>query len=108
ARLWKPFESHVLLAMLRTLLSAKSKPASRSEASASVEATAPRSLEPHEDMHEETAETVFESHIHPDLPPLPPKFAPPKSRKDSAMEKASNQVEERFETVQGISPTKAQ
>gem|GEM_PF-894206 len=99
ARLWKPFESHVLLAMLRTLLSAKNKPASRSEASSAIEATAPLANESENHVHEETAETIFNTQL--------PKFAPPKSRKDWAMEKASDQVEERFETVQGISPSKA-
>jgi hypothetical protein len=89
ARLWKPFESHVLLAMLRTLLNAKNTPSNRTQASESSEPTGPNTSK------------------HQDLPPLP-KFAPPKSRKDAAIERATDQVAERVETVQGISPQKAE
>jgi CheY-like chemotaxis protein len=89
ARLWKPFESHVLLAMLRTLLNAKNTPSTRTQASESSEPTGPNTSK------------------HKDLPPLP-KFAPPKSRKDAAIERATEQVAERVGTVQGISPQKAE
>jgi DNA-binding response OmpR family regulator len=72
ARLWKPFESHVLLAMLKTLLSARSTPASKTDTHEAADPTAP----------------IAES-----KPPIPT----PKSRKDQAIEDALSQVENQIQ-----------
>lgn len=73
ARLWKPFESHVLLAMIRTLLSAR--PNSTQAPSLAAEHTAPQSAAPRKTP--------------------PPRIPLPKSRKDEAIQAASIESEER-------------
>ncbi len=80
ARLWKPFESHVLLAMLRTLLSARSPSlASKAAPTAGAESTAPQTVRP-------------SLAIPPRKNAVPP---PPKSRKEEAIESVSLDLKER-------------
>jgi two-component system, OmpR family, phosphate regulon response regulator PhoB len=79
ARLWKPFESHVLLAMLRTLINARPTPSAQGQTSShssSLESTAPQAARP----------------------PLP------KSRKSEAIQSASAQLDGLAENAH-LSPT---
>ncbi len=89
ARLWKPFESHVLLAMLRTLLSSRggSLPAAHHAPTrtSGLDPTAPQATRP----SEPTANAA-----RPPVPPPPKPRAPaPKSRKDEVLESESAKIE---------------
>jgi DNA-binding response OmpR family regulator len=84
ARLWKPFESHVLLAMLRTLVSARAPSlASKSAPTAGAESTAPQTARP------SLASPPRKSIVPPPPPP------PLKSRKEEAIESVSLDLEDR-------------
>lgn len=87
ARLWKPFESHVLLAMLRTLMSSRNKPLD----SSSFEATLPYAA---------TSKTYSQEKTSPPIPITPPKIEPIKSYKESAIENAESKIEKNVEIVQ--------
>lgn len=85
ARLWKPFESHVLLAMLRTLLSARGPTLNAKAApNTGAESTAPQAARP--SLAPPPRKAV--------VPPPPPPIAP-KSRKEEAIEAVSLDLEDR-------------
>ncbi|MEO5666621.1 MAG: response regulator, partial [Bdellovibrionota bacterium] len=88
ARLWKPFESHVLLAMLRTLRGARTPSAQASATAPGIasEATAPQAPRP--------------AALPRNLPPTPRAPLPKlKTRKEEVVESASLDLEDRSQTI---------
>jgi len=100
ARLWKPFESHVLLAMLRTLLSART-PVSFAAPAVAAESTAPQATRP-------ASVLPPAAPTHKASPPPVSKVQTPKSRKEEAIELASSELEDRFEQLPHESTEKRQ
>jgi DNA-binding response OmpR family regulator len=102
ARLWKPFESHVLLAMLRTLVSSRAP----SSPSASVtiapteasESTAPHAAAPSPAPKRPSQAAAPKSQL------AKPKIPLPKSRKDEALENAALDAEDQASALSS-SPT---